>query len=197
MRHGRETDGEVEAWRPQGTSDWTDGRGVTAAIAITVSESSVARWSLYRKELSRRAFMKRFPHPFFLLGEAAQQTDADFFTQHVTRDPDAGDMFTEEQEVVPLVKGAVNPYADRVIIGRARNCDVVFRTQGISKVHADLRVTEIEGAELADRGSTNGTFVAGNRLMPGKCVKLVSGDLIQFALVRCLFLGPGQLYDRL
>jgi Inner membrane component of T3SS, cytoplasmic domain len=51
----------------------------------------------------------------------------------------------------------------RRVLGRAPTCDVVIEDPHVSQQHAQLDVTP-EGTWLADLQSTNGTFVAGNRL---------------------------------
>ena len=165
-------------------------------LAVRIPDSSFAQWSQYRGVLSRQEFVARFPHPFLLLGEGAQKAEPEFFTHHLTQDGVFEEPAVVEEEVIPLVKGPANPYTDRVIIGRTRNCDIVLRTPSVSKVHADLRFPAVDRAELVDRGSTNGTFVRGESVVPGTLVPVATGDVIRFALLPCLFLGPGQLYDR-
>jgi hypothetical protein len=51
----------------------------------------------------------------------------------------------------------------RRVLGRATTCDVVIEDPHVSHEHAQLDVTP-QGAWLADLRSTNGTFVAGDRL---------------------------------
>lgn len=51
-------------------------------------------------------------------------------------------------------------------VGRGENCDVVVRDQPrVSRFHASLRC-EQDAIYLTDKGSANGTFVAGVRLQP-------------------------------
>jgi DNA-binding CsgD family transcriptional regulator len=60
-------------------------------------------------------------------------------------------------------------------IGREATCDLVLDDEGLSRVHA--RVTTEGGLFLEDLGSTNGTYVNGNRIQK---VGLREGDRIQF-----------------
>src|SRR5256885_13862435 len=53
--------------------------------------------------------------------------------------------------------------ADRISVGRGRQCDISFRHPSVSALHAHFAV---DGGVLAltDAGSRNGTFVNGERL---------------------------------
>lgn len=52
------------------------------------------------------------------------------------------------------------------IVGRAPECDVFLDSAGISRRHARLRPLEY-GVEVEDLGSTNGSFVNGQRVKLG------------------------------
>ena len=62
----------------------------------------------------------------------------------------------------------------RVVIGRARDCDIQLADANVSRRHAELRQ---EGASywVVDLGSTNGMEVNGKRV---KRAKLADGDTI-------------------
>ena len=62
----------------------------------------------------------------------------------------------------------------RVVIGRARDCDIQLADANVSRRHAELRQ---EGASywVVDLGSTNGMEVNGKRV---KRAKLSDGDTI-------------------
>jgi len=77
-------------------------------------------------------------------------------------------------------------------IGRAEECDLSFPEDGsISRVHARL---DRDGDDwlLVDLGSTNGTFVNGERISE---VRLNPGDLIEVGDAQLRFL-PLQVSDR-
>jgi pSer/pThr/pTyr-binding forkhead associated (FHA) protein len=61
-------------------------------------------------------------------------------------------------------------------IGRSEDCDIFLVDPSVSRTHAML---EIQGDALfvKDNGSTNGTFVNGERVEAGR---VVSGDVIAF-----------------
>ncbi|HEX3478758.1 MAG TPA: sigma 54-interacting transcriptional regulator [Kofleriaceae bacterium] len=57
------------------------------------------------------------------------------------------------------------PAAGEVVIGRDAGCDVRIDDRSLSRRHARLRIAE--RITIEDLGSSNGTFVAGQRLEPG------------------------------
>lgn len=70
-------------------------------------------------------------------------------------------------QVVPL------PAAGTLTIGRASKCDVVIDSGSVSRHHANLIIGA--EAEVEDAGSSNGTFVDGARLPPGRRARLPIG----------------------
>lgn len=57
--------------------------------------------------------------------------------------------------------------ADRVVIGRADDCDVVLDDPSVSRHHAEIASRPGSAPVLEDLGSANGTFVNGRRIRPG------------------------------
>ena len=55
------------------------------------------------------------------------------------------------------------------------------RCENVSRRHALIRVDDAGHATIRDEGSTNGTFVNGDRLLPGIDVRLVDGDTVRLA----------------
>ena len=68
-------------------------------------------------------------------------------------------------------------------IGRDASCDIVLQHPSISSLHAEITLTNSGDIMLEDKGSRNGTFVMGQRITPGKPVKIRRGDRIAFANV--------------
>ena len=62
-------------------------------------------------------------------------------------------------------------------IGRDRECEVALPHDKVSRFHAHLHVGD--KVEVEDLGSTNGTFVAGRRLVEGKREWLVPGQQVK------------------
>src|SRR5262245_48440327 len=67
-------------------------------------------------------------------------------------------------------------------IGRARECHFVIDHTQISRLHARLEYDH-EQVVITDLGSTNGTWVNGERLSPGQPRRLRAGDRIVLAQV--------------
>jgi pSer/pThr/pTyr-binding forkhead associated (FHA) protein len=67
-----------------------------------------------------------------------------------------------------------------VVIGRSPYCSLIIDQETLSRVHASLRIVG-DGVELTDLGSSNGTFVNGQRLTTPKMVgpgdKIVLGKV--------------------
>ena len=53
--------------------------------------------------------------------------------------------------------------------------------ENVSRRHAMILVDDSGHASIRDEGSTNGTFVNGDRLLPGIDVRLVDGDTVRLA----------------
>jgi pSer/pThr/pTyr-binding forkhead associated (FHA) protein len=76
---------------------------------------------------------------------------------------------TIDGRVVPLA-------ADRIVIGRSRECDVRIDDGNVSRRHAELARDGDSGWAVVDLGSTNGTEVNGRRIT--KRTPLDDGDRI-------------------
>ena len=64
---------------------------------------------------------------------------------------------------------------DVLTLGRDRTSDIPLADNMVSRRHARLRVSP-QGVEVEDLGSTNGTFVNGQRLAPAVARRLQAGD---------------------
>jgi pSer/pThr/pTyr-binding forkhead associated (FHA) protein len=65
--------------------------------------------------------------------------------------------------------------AESLVAAAFDGCD------NVSRRHALITVDDSGHATIRDESSTNGTFVNGDRLLPGIDVRLVDGDLIRLA----------------
>src|SRR5437879_5553793 len=76
-------------------------------------------------------------------------------------------------------------------IGRARDCSLIIDHSQVSRLHATME-WDHEQVVITDLGSTNGTFVNGERLAPNQQRRLRAGDKINVAQVCTLeFDDPG------
>ncbi|HEY3353788.1 MAG TPA: FHA domain-containing protein [Polyangia bacterium] len=173
---------------------------------------SLMEWRRLRRTLSLPEFTQQFANPFLLRRRLARTTGistsavADF-TQRLEFETDvvsfdevpqaAGAGRLANARVVPVIKGPLNPYRDRIAVGRAQNCDIVLRDASVSKLHAHFRVLDPEHVEVIDAGSLNGTSVNGRRLTAAAPTPVASGDTIIFGQVAVQLLGPRQLYELL
>ncbi|WP_394828650.1 FHA domain-containing protein [Pendulispora albinea] len=101
-------------------------------------------------------------------------------------------------DIVPIAKAPHNPYPDRVSIGRATNCDIVFRDASVSKLHAhfhDFRAGAPGPLRVVDLGSSNGTRVNHVILEPQHPVVLEPGDTLQLGGVKARVADGDALYE--
>ena len=78
------------------------------------------------------------------------------------------------------VFGRSFPLLGPVSVGRASECELLLRDDGLSRRHARL-IPTAEGVQLEDLGSTNGCFINGARVLRGVARP---GDEIVFDSVR-------------
>src|SRR6185312_2981495 len=69
---------------------------------------------------------------------------------------------------------------ERGVIGRDNSADIIVASDSVSRRHAELRYSGIQGYYVQDFGSANGTYVNGVRLPPKIERPLRPGDRIQF-----------------
>ena len=71
----------------------------------------------------------------------------------------------------------------RISIGRTKENGLQIDDQSISKAHASLLLNKEGKLLVADTGSTNGTFVNGQRIAYGKAAEVKPGSALMFGLV--------------
>jgi len=70
------------------------------------------------------------------------------------------------------------------------------RYENVSRRHATVTMDDDGHASIRDENSTNGTFVNGDRVLPGIAVRLADGDVVRLAAdVAADVLLPRQLAD--
>lgn len=71
----------------------------------------------------------------------------------------------------------------RMSVGRTKENDLMIDDQSISKVHASLVLNPQGKLVVADTGSTNGTFINGDRIAYGRAFAVNDGDKLKFGTV--------------
>lgn len=74
------------------------------------------------------------------------------------------------------------------VIGRHHECDISIPSEEISRRHAQVRPTA-DGLLVEDLGSSNGTFINGQRMQSGL---LKNGDELRLDAIRFMLVVPGQ-----
>lgn len=69
----------------------------------------------------------------------------------------------------------------RVVVGRSRSCDVRLREDTVSRLHAAF-VWDEDGWVLEDLGSSNGTFLNGQRVLQPQRIR--GGDQVRFGALK-------------
>lgn len=82
-------------------------------------------------------------------------------------------------EVAPL---ALTFDAARVVIGRGDGCELRLPDESVSSRHASIRQKGTAHV-IEDEGSTNGTYLGGQRLAPHAAKPLADGDLVRIGRV--------------
>jgi len=100
----------------------------------------------------------------------------------------------QTSKTLELTKGV------RLSVGRTKENDLAINDPSISKIHASLTVDDSGRLIVADTGSTNGTFVNGERIAYGKAVTVSDNGQVNFGTVRVVFKAvhipfPGENLD--
>ncbi|HUR99907.1 MAG TPA: FHA domain-containing protein [Pyrinomonadaceae bacterium] len=71
----------------------------------------------------------------------------------------------------------------RLSVGRTKDNDITIDHTSVSKMHASLLLNAEGKLVVADTGSTNGTFLNGERITYGKAIEIFAGDKIKFGAI--------------
>ncbi|MEJ7846660.1 MAG: FHA domain-containing protein [Pyrinomonadaceae bacterium] len=83
----------------------------------------------------------------------------------------------ERQKELRFEEGA------RLSIGRTKENDLALDDPSVSKMHASLLLDAQSRLYVADTGSTNGTFIDGERISYGKAIEVGRGGKVKFGTV--------------
>lgn len=84
--------------------------------------------------------------------------------------------------------GKTYAVATAQVIGRHHDCDIAIASEEISRRHAQVKPTA-DGVLVEDLGSSNGTFINGQRVQSGL---LKNGDELRLDAIRFMLIVPGQ-----
>jgi len=90
--------------------------------------------------------------------------------------------------------GTEHELKDNVSIGRDTKNDLVLESAAVSRDHAALMFSDGRWY-LEDRGSFNGTFLNGTRVVPGTPLPLRHADRISIGPETLIFSWPAQVRD--
>jgi hypothetical protein len=100
--------------------------------------------------------------------------------------------------VAPLQKSDRNTFAHMITVGRASNNDIVVAVSTISKLHGYFMRQPDGNMRFYDAGSTNGTWVSGQKVAPRTAVALEDGAEIALGPdVKLLYRTPSGLFETL
>ncbi len=68
-------------------------------------------------------------------------------------------------------------------VGRNKQNDLTIDDNSVSKIHATLILNREDQLQVADTGSTNGTFINGQRISYGKAMTISDTDKVKFGTV--------------
>ena len=143
----------------------------------------------------KKEFQQKYPLTF-LVSVTKSELDADLYAHRTVVATDLHEFDTvenppmakatpsqepEKKICYAVAKSDRNRFTSKITVGRARNNDIVLRSQSISKLHAALIQGEQDDWQIADMGSTNGTKLNDRRLNKNQQVDLRTGDIVSFA----------------
>lgn len=163
-------------------------------------------------ETNMARFLTRYERPFLILIKRSieDEDEMDFYTGATL--PIGGDDDWEPSDSIRLQGNAevfelkkrqgANPFSALITMGRADNCDIVFRSSAVSKFHAYITVVpQVDNTiafQLADGTSRNGTTLNDTPIAPKSQATLKNGDLIEIGGVFTLiYFTPKGLWEQL
>jgi predicted component of type VI protein secretion system len=139
------------------------------------------------------AFARAYPHPWLL--RESKPTEPPPALGATVRMPVSA-VAARGGQALAIALEPARAGATQVTLGRGHACDVELEDGTLSQLHCVFLKSE-EGWRIEDLGSTNGTWVEGNRLKPRQPVPLADGTRIQAAALLLTFHDSTGLFRRL
>jgi pSer/pThr/pTyr-binding forkhead associated (FHA) protein len=147
------------------------------------------------QSLARDAFVKNWPGYFLLSAPTQSGALPRFITE--SAEHNTAQLSTPSRkrfELQQLKPGPAKPSANRISVGRARNCDIILRHASVSKVHAHFRL-DGDYVAILDNSSRNGTAVNDEPLIPEQRTQVHSGDRIRLGTLVVILFDANGLYQ--
>jgi hypothetical protein len=139
------------------------------------------------------AFARAYPHPW-LVRESKVRSPA--HTSGATVRMPTPALVASEGLALAIALEPARPGASQVTLGRGHACDVELDEGTLSQLHC-VFLKSPEGWSVEDLGSTNGTWLDGNRLPNRQPFAVAEGSRIQAAQVLLTFHDSPGLWRRL
>jgi hypothetical protein len=154
---------------------------------------------------TRRAFVSAMPYTFIVSDGTLSRSTGPVRTLPLDRiDATNEDLPTStlssertpQRTFMALAVRKVNDtFPNMITLGRTANNDLVVPDVSVSKFHAFFKAVP-KGFELADAGSKNGTWVAGQELAPrGEALPIKIGDRLRFGRIEFTVVDAGACWD--
>lgn len=96
----------------------------------------------------------------------------------------SGDLFVRFKiDADPIDRHFKLEQGKRVSVGRTKDSDLALDHTSVSKMHASLLLNSEAKLVVADTGSTNGTYLNGERIAYGKAIEIFEGDKLKFGAI--------------
>jgi pSer/pThr/pTyr-binding forkhead associated (FHA) protein len=100
----------------------------------------------------------------------------------------------DDYRIALVQKREVNPWPDRISVGRTGNNDIVLPDRSVSKLHGYFTVAGSE-VRYADAGSKNGSEVSGDPIASEQLVPVCPGDSIRIGRIYASFHDARTLFE--
>jgi ABC-type multidrug transport system ATPase subunit len=101
-----------------------------------------------------------------------------------------------EARPIQAPAGLITPSSHPLVVGRDSSCDIILDHPSISRRHARIGPPWPDGSrEITDLGSTNGTFIDGQRIASGETARAPAGSLLRVGPVALQLDETGSLAE--